>query len=354
MPINTIRKINLKIARQQDQYWFISLLIKTSIVIAAFGFIYKEIIYNKDLSLITSFAYQIFVSPSDYLLLITVVLMMFVNWTIESLKWRFLIRKIEALNVATSLKAIFSGTSVSIFTPNRIGEFGGRVFYLNKSDRIQGVFITLLGSFSQLVVTIIAGSFGLIVFPFIYPLVNTNPILIYTIYGFIGILITLTLIVYFNITVLTSFGKKTFNLFNGSVKKRLLNKLNSYSAVFALYSIQDLGIILGYSLLRYIVFSSQFFLLLVLFDVSPPFLGSIALITITFFTMSIIPTIALTELGVRGSVALFFIGLISTNDIGIVSASFCLWFINLAIPALLGSVFIFGMNIFKSGTQKVQ
>ena len=127
-----------------------------------------------------------------------------------------------------------------------------------------------------------------------------------------------------------------------------MEKLNNYAAVFTLYSEKELGMLLGFSMLRYVVFATQFFMLLVLFDVAPPFLGSMALITITFFTMTMIPTIALTELGVRGSVALFFLGLISNNDIGIVTASFSLWFINLAIPAIIGSVFVLKMNFFKS------
>lgn len=62
--------------------------------------------------------------------------------------------------------------------------------------------------------------------------------------------------------------------------------------------------------------------------------------------MAVIPTLALTEIGVRGSVALFFLGLVSTNSIGIVTATFTLWIINLALPALIGSFFVFSTNIF--------
>ena len=84
---------------------------------------------------------------------------------------------------------------------------------------------------------------------------------------------------------------------------------------------------------------------------SPKIIGIGKTLYTTELTMTIIPTIALTELGVRGSVALYFIGLISSNDIGIVTASFTLWFINLAIPAIIGSAFVLRMNIFKSREQ---
>ena len=69
---------------------------------------------------------------NNYSLIFIVVLMMFINWMLESLKWKFMIRKIEAISFFTSFRAIFSGITVSSFTPNRIGEYGGRVFCLEK------------------------------------------------------------------------------------------------------------------------------------------------------------------------------------------------------------------------------
>ena len=67
---------------------------------------------------------------------------------------------------------------------------------------------------------------------------------------------------------------------------------------------------------------------------------------LTFLSMSIIPTIALTELGVRGSVAIYF-GYISSNTIGILTASFALWIINLVVPAILGVLFVYQLKFFR-------
>ena len=75
--------------------------------------------------------------------------------------------------------------------------------------------------------------------------------------------------------------------------------------------------------------------------------SAFALIALTFFTMAVIPTVALTELGVRGSVALYFLSQVSENTSGIVTATFVLWIINLALPAIIGSIFVFSANIFK-------
>ena len=82
----------------------------------------------------------------------------------EALKWQFLISKIEKISIKRSIRAIFSGITVSAFTPNRVGEYGGRVFCLEKADRIQAVLITVIGSMAQLVTTIVLWLYWLIIF----------------------------------------------------------------------------------------------------------------------------------------------------------------------------------------------
>ncbi|MEM9024813.1 MAG: hypothetical protein AAGB22_13785, partial [Bacteroidota bacterium] len=70
-------------------------------------------------------------------------------------------------------------------------------------------------------------------------------------------------------------------------------------------------------------------------------------IPMTFLTLAAIPSSLLGELVVRESIALTVIGVVSEAHIEIVSAAFALWVINLAIPALIGSFFIFGIRIFR-------
>ena len=120
---------------------YLSILIKIVIVFFSFYFIYNELVHHNDVGRI-SLDSLLDTIINNYILIFIVVLLMFVNWMLESLKWKFMIRKIEAISFFTSFRAIFSGITVSSFTPNRIGEYGGRVFCLEKSDRIQAVFIT--------------------------------------------------------------------------------------------------------------------------------------------------------------------------------------------------------------------
>ena len=86
-----------------------------------------------------------------------VVLLMVVNWVLESFKWQYLARTLVKISVWESIEAVFCGLTWAIFTPNRIGEYGGRVMFLPNRKRIHCVVAMAVGSFGQNVITNITG-----------------------------------------------------------------------------------------------------------------------------------------------------------------------------------------------------
>jgi len=320
--------------------------IKTVTIVLAFWFIYRRLFVkdNLDDTLLQfegNFRQTSFIGS-----LLLIGGLMFVNWMLEIFKWRFLIGKIEKVSFLSAVVAVFSGVTVSIFTPNRIGEYAGRVFVLEKADRWEGVLITMLGSTSQLLITLIAGAVGFIFFAAGYlDLFNSETYYFNGLVLIIGIFIVVLLFLFFNISSLTG-------IFNKIPLK--LQKLRHYGTVFSYYRKPELLVVLLLSLCRYFVFITQFYLLLNLFGVSIPYGSSFLMASMIFLAMAAIPTITLTELGIRGSVALYFIGLYfdfhnpgGRNDLGIVTASSVLWLINLAIPALIGAIFVFRLKFFR-------
>ena len=289
-------------------------------------------------------------TSSDLLLLALVFAMMFLNWGIESLKWMFLIQKIESISYGRSFKAVLAGTCVSIFTPNRIGEFGGRVFFLKQGDRIQASLITILGSMGQLMITFILGSISLLIYLAYYFEGGLNNYWLYSISFLVMISIFFCLLFFMNVQFATNLLNKLPKFFINYLKEKLQLKWRKYTEVFSFYSYKELIYLLLLSLVRYGVFTLQFYLLLVLFEVDLKFSEAILMIVLSFFVLAAVPTVALTELGVRGSVSIFFIGLVSTNTLGILVSSFALWIINLIIPALIGSLFVLELNFFRAST----
>ena len=318
----------------------IGFLLKIGIVAFALFFLYQQLTSK---SSVEQFDLdQILVKlQENYIVVTVVILMMLLNWFLESLKWRFLISKIEKVSIKRSIRAIFSGITISAFTPNRVGEYGGRVFCLEKADRIKGVLITVIGSMAQLVTTIVFGSIGILLLPNLMPEFDSllsNIVFAYPIMLFLLILLNVLLVTLF-------LNASVFSVVLSKIK--FFRKFKKYNEVFSFYNSSELLEILLYSVGRYIVFTTQFFILLQVFDVQIGYVDAMILITTMLLVISIIPTIAITEIGIRGSVALFLFGLVSVNAIGILSATFVMWVINLLLPALIGTIFIFSLKFFR-------
>tara|TARA_B100001142_G_scaffold328081_1_gene387302 strand:+ start:118 stop:1098 length:981 start_codon:yes stop_codon:yes gene_type:complete len=318
----------------------ISFLLKIIIVVFALYFLYKQLtnrsaIEGFDITYIKEVIYD------NFFMFLLVFVMMIFNWFIEAVKWRFLVNKIERISILTSLRAVFSGITVSVFTPNRIGEYGGRVFCLEKADRIQGVLITVLGSMAQLLTTIFFGSMGILFLNNYIPELEN----IYREIDF-AYPIVFFLLLFLNILLLLLFHNISL-LSNLMDKVSLLNKYKKYKEVFTFYNAQELAFVFIFSIIRYAIFTTQFFILLKLFEIDIIYFDAIILTMVMLFIISIIPTIAISEIGIRGSVAVYLFSLVSTNIIGILSATFVLWFINLLFPALIGSFFVFTLKFFR-------
>ena len=318
----------------------LSFLIKIGIVVFSLYFLYKELVLKND---IVNFDKSLFFKLiTDNIILIVIVLfLMFLNWFLEALKWRYMISKIEKVSIYTSLKAVFAGITVSSFTPNRVGEYGGRVFYLEKADRLKGVIITFIGSMSQLLITILFGSISFII---LSELLSESKVLFSAISKFKLLVFLLLFLLnvfifyfFYNVHSFISF----FNL------NKYLNRFKQYIQTFTIYNSSELTNILLFSFSRYIVFSIQFLILLNVFEIDSSTFHSMLSVMLIFLFVSIIPTIVVAEIGVRGSVAIYVFSLFTINSIGVFSSTLLLWIINLVIPSLIGIYFVFNLNFFR-------
>lgn len=323
----------------KKSYKFISIFIKIAITLMAFYYIYYKIFVRADYLTISDFFQSVF-NKSFFFYLSIVVLLMFLNWLIEAFKWKILIQTIENISVAKSLIAVFCGVTVSIFTPNRVGEIFGRIFMIQSTEKIKTAALTTIGSIAQFMITILCGITSWLFFiKIFYPTdAIANSFLYIIISTFFGISIIAFIWAFINP------GVWLFLLNKISFKKEFVDKI--ISAIEILEK-PELFFVMMLSLLRYIVFSIQFYVLLKIFGVYISLFQAAILIPLTFLAITAIPTLAFTELGVRGSASILFIGMISSNHIGIITASFLLWIINVAFPALIGIPFVYRLKFFR-------
>lgn len=306
-----------------------SLLLKMIIVVVTLFYIYHKLLIKNDFGQLLDLIQQR--GFNTYILLAT--LLMFINWLFEALKWRLLINPLEVITIQQSCKAVTAGIAISLFTPNRVGEFAGRVYYLKQADKIKATLLTFVGSAYQLFCTVVIGLTALGFwyankhdFPWLKTAAKTNfPAFL------IGVMLALFLVL---------IVKKKIKL-----PKQLIN----YLAIFSTLQVSTHIKILLLSFARYLTFSLQFYLLLKWLGVTIDLLQGLQLIPIMFFLIAAIPTFALSELGVRGATAIFVLGAVSSDTAGILTASLLLWVINLALPALAGLLFVFDLNFFKPG-----
>ncbi len=311
----------------------IQLIIKVIVITLSILFIaYKLWTEAQTQNLLSAFKQ---VHRSNIWLIFLATFMVIFNWGIETFKWKFIIRKLQFISFFKSFKAVFAGITVAIFTPNRVGEFGGRILALERRNRVAGVFATLLGGYAQLLITLIMGLIALPLYIQKFP--SQLPLKIEPSYLFLicFVVILVLLIVYFKIKF---FARVLEHLIKNEKKKRFVGFLKDYKT-------EELFKILLFSFLRFLIFTTQFYLLLQLFGVPITFYEGIISISLVYFILTIIPVVSLFEFGIRGSVALLILGVYTPFSLGIISASILLWIINLAIPALLGSIFLYRYKI---------
>ncbi|MEW6469297.1 MAG: lysylphosphatidylglycerol synthase domain-containing protein [Bacteroidota bacterium] len=313
-------------------YKSISLFLKLLITALSLWYIYSKVFRQNDPASLFSN-----MNPSRSYLLGLVLVLMPLNWSLEALKWRMLVARLEPLSFFRALQGVWCGLSVSIFTPNRVGEFSGRIFLLEKADRIRAALLTFAGNAAQVFVTLGMAALSFVLWRLFGLELPAHDESAY--YYSQGVLNGVSLTGLLSFIFALSLAALVL-LFRGRITNRHALVIRSISA-------PEWRKLIWLSLARYMVFLLQFYLLLRLFDVDVRFGAALILIPLVFFLITVIPTFALTEIGVRGSAALFLFSLVSDNESGILAASLLLWMINLALPALAGLFLIFRLKFFR-------
>lgn len=261
------------------------------------------------------------------LIIVGVLLLMPLNWAFEALKWQILVNNVYKVSFFNAYKAILWGVTVSLLTPNRVGEMGGRVSVLPSGYRIKGLAIAIVGSISQLIINITFGASGFLFFSYYFFGISSTAFWVYL--AGIGFIVSFALFLYFNILKVAPWFKKN----------RYTQKIEKYFEPATQCSKQQLWASLGLSALRFSVYILQFSLLLYACNANGnSFFLVVLLILAIFFVQSVTPSVALIELGVRGNAAIWLGGYISNNNYGLLAATLLLWCINLVIPAFAGWV----------------
>ena len=261
------------------------------------------------------------------LLFSLILLLAFVNWNAEAQKFKLLIREAISLTNLRAFLTILGGMAISNFTPARTGEYIGRGLLLKKVHPMKVVIATVAGNIAQVLMTYSLG------------LLSIGGVLLFTDMGgdwfsgdgkLIAILVLL-----FVIVLLLYFIQDILRIVKRYLPKKVaktFNMVKRYDRALYLRVVQI-------SFLRYLAFGVQFYLLLQLFsDFALP-VEALLLVPAAYLMQSLVPVPAISDVGVRVAVSQLLFGSFLL-DAPILQAVTSLWFINLILPGLFGTVYL--------------
>lgn len=258
-----------------------------------------------------------------------ILLLSFVNYGLEAQKWKLSLAKLEPINLKKALQSVYKGCAMSQVFPWRTGDFLGKISVLPLQKKAQGVFLSAMNSFAQLLITLLIGMAGLACIQSKNYTLKTHE---YDEFVFIMALIGCSFLVLFLFFLGKRSWQKVFVWVGPKYRKYIYeSRWLSNRAVWQL---------VGLSALRYLSFVIPYLILLLPFTEVQEWLSLSAGLSLVFLLQSLLPGFILTDLPVRGflhsSILVPIIGLYT--PVG--NAVFIIFVANQIIPALLGFYFM--------------
>lgn len=273
--------------------------------------------------------------------LLPILALVAVNWGAEALKWRWLLRHVCPIPFGRACRSVLAGVALSVATPNRIGEYGARILYIPEGHRLQAVSLSMMGGLVQLLVTLTAGMAA-----FLLPGSRLGEAL--TEAGLtegLRTLVTLSTAAFIILCVLLIL--RIEGVLRLVSHWRLARRVTVHLTALPLAGRRQWVAVCGLSALRYAVFIVQYLLMLQAMQVEVGWADGARAVAIFFFLMSVLPSIALLELGMRWQYSLLVFGAFSSDILGICAASTGIWLVNLALPALAGTLLMLGIRLHR-------
>ena len=286
-------------------------LAKLLIVGGALYFIYNQLVHNEKLDWNQFLA--LLERKKSIAGIAFILSLSFLNRFLEILKWQNLAQKLQPISLSKATEQVLAALTAGLFTPNGIGEYAGKALYFPKKNTGEVVFLNLICNGIQMILSILFGIVGLLILGYWLE---------------VGILLLVVLglgLLFFLLKKITIKGY-SLNQFFEKINA-LPKKMHQRNLVLAV--------------LRYLTFSHQYYFLFLAFDVNMPYFTLMGTIAAVYFLASSLPTFQFLDFAVKGGVSVYFFGILGINEWIIVFISMLMWFLNIVLPVLAGSVYVF-------------
>jgi hypothetical protein len=293
----------------------------------AIGFLSFWIIYTRltDIPQLREQCLAWFSSPSMYLILLLVLVLMPVNWGIESFKWKTVTLQVESISYSTAVKSVFAGICVGNIAPGRAMEFLAKIIFFKYENRPSITILHFINGMFQMLITVTVGIISIV-----YKLSATTErsnFIYYVLAGGLGLVLFFCWAI-FNVSFIQQklkfikWFKKMGDTQNIRFSKTLILQL------------------LLLSVIRYFIFTFQFYLIYKALSPDNDILPIFMSIAAYFMLTSLIPMISVIEPAIRAAIALFVFDNAGDNTVIVVLSSTFVWVINVVIPSAIGYIII--------------
>ena len=244
-----------------------------------------------------------------------VLLLLFLgNYLMEAIKWQNLLASWSPISIFKSYKSVLIGQAFAFFTPARSGDYVGRILLLPPGSKIKGVAQLAWSSYAQLIITISIGSIALFFnLPF-FPWIK----------WFMPLGLIAALFVYFHPGQFKGWLNKINQL---QIENKL--KLN----------------LLGLSFLKYMIFVLQYTWAVKMLNIPITPIDLWIALGVLFLLLSIIPSISLTDLVIRGQIIVVLLEPYYNNSLMLICLSTIIWAVNFLLPAIIGAFLLINFRI---------
>lgn len=254
------------------------------------------------------------------------------NWLLEALKWKILVRRVEAISLKQATHGVLAGLAMGFALPAQLGDTAGRLLSLRSDQRWQGIGAALVSGGMQFLAAIFFGTIAL--FIQLQMGGKNQPVALW--------ILLYSLVLLMILALLTAWQRQ--NLAN--IQHQWIQRWEKYWAVALHYTTAELLLAFGAALLRYLTFSYQFYLAMGIFGIHLPVRETITGIGLVYLGKTIIPAFnLLSDLGVREATSLYVFGQWQIPAPQILSATLTLWLFNILAPVFVGLFWVWKLKL---------
>jgi len=203
---------------------------------------------------------------------------------------------------------------------------------LRPRNRASGAVAMGVGLFAQLVLTSVFGAIG--VAWFVSKHLSAPAPVQFAVWTLAAVYAIAFVVLYFNVRWI-----------DGLVGRfRFLKKIRRFFAILEAVTQRELLHVLLLSLARFVIFTSQYIILMLVILPDLPNVAMVLMIFILFFVQSAVPSLDIFDFSVRSFVAGNLYAYVTTQEIAVMAIVSCIWFVNLILPAIIGSFFVLNVN----------